>query len=111
LDQYSLLSDHYIISIKIGINFQQFLGNPAAPILLEEFLDLQCIKCQAAHPTIKQVLAHYGPDKIYYIQHINPLDLHRQAWDAAKVCNPKITKIDIGTIYLNPRRFAPRYKL
>jgi protein-disulfide isomerase len=60
------------------------IGNPAAPILLEEFLDLQCIKCQAAHPTIKQVLAHYGPDKIYYIQHINPLDLHRQAWDAAK---------------------------
>jgi protein-disulfide isomerase len=60
------------------------IGNPSAPILLEEFFDLQCPDCKQAHPVIQQLLSHYGPNTVYYIQHIYPLQLHRQAWDASK---------------------------
>jgi len=59
-------------------------GNPAAPILLEAFYDFQCPDSGADWPIIKQVLDHYGPDKVYFIMYIYPLWQHRQAFDAAK---------------------------
>jgi len=59
-------------------------GNPSAPILLETFVDFQCPDCGSDWPVVKQVLDHYGPDKVYFVMHIYPLWVHRQAWDAAK---------------------------
>jgi len=55
------------------------------PILLEAFFDLQCPDCQQAWPVVKQVLQHFGSDQIYFVMHVYPLWLHRQAWDASKV--------------------------
>lgn len=69
----------------MAITYIFIVGNPGAPIWIEEFADLQCPGCQAAHPIIKQVLAHYGPNTVYFTQHLYPLQLHRQAWDAHKV--------------------------
>jgi len=62
----------------------QSIGNPNAPIMLEEFLDFQCPYCMASYPTIQNVIQYYGPNKLYYVMHVFPLWLHRQAWDAAR---------------------------
>jgi len=59
-------------------------GNPAAPIFLEAYYDFQCPGSGADWPIIKQVLDHYGPDKVYFVIYIFPLWQHRQAFDAAK---------------------------
>jgi protein-disulfide isomerase len=86
-----LLSFGIIVSVAIAQQLPiparydgMSIGNPSAPIWIEEFADLQCPGCQAAHPVIKQVLAHYGPNTVYFTQHLYPLQLHRQAWDAHK---------------------------
>eukprot|EP01089_Gocevia_fonbrunei_P000886 TRINITY_DN10866_c0_g1_i1.p1 TRINITY_DN10866_c0_g1~~TRINITY_DN10866_c0_g1_i1.p1 ORF type:complete len:208 (-),score=33.19 TRINITY_DN10866_c0_g1_i1:80-703(-) len=60
------------------------LGNPAAPILLEAFMDLQCPDSRAAYPIVKQLLKHFGEDKIHFIWHSFPLWMHRQASDLAR---------------------------
>jgi len=59
-------------------------GSPAAPILIEAFVDFQCPDCASDWPVVKQVLDHYGPEQVYFIMHVYPLVMHRQALGAAK---------------------------
>jgi len=60
------------------------IGNPAAPVLVEEFGDFQCSDCRISWPVVKRVLQFYGPDKVYFVFYVYPLWAHRQAWDVAK---------------------------
>jgi len=59
-------------------------GSPSAPILFEMYGDYQCPSTRACWSTIKDVLDHYGNDKIYFIFHVYPIWSHRQAWDVSK---------------------------
>ena len=58
-------------------------GSASAPITLIEFSDFQCPFCLRAHPTVEQVLAHYG-DKIRFVYRHYPLPNHPQARPAAE---------------------------
>jgi len=56
------------------------IGSPTAPVLLEAFFDLVCPDSATSWPVIKQVLSHYGPDKILFIIHLYSLPYHRNAY-------------------------------
>jgi protein-disulfide isomerase len=40
------------------------LGNPKAPVTLEEFGDFQCPPCGLLHPVLKTMETEFGPDKL-----------------------------------------------
>jgi hypothetical protein len=40
---------------------------------------------QSAYAPVRQVMAHYGDEKLFFVLHPFPLTMHRQAWDAAQV--------------------------
>lgn len=48
-------------------------GNPAAPVVLIEYLSLQCPVCATAHPLIEQLLAD-NPDDLLLVRRHLPLD-------------------------------------
>lgn len=52
------------------------IGDVAAPVMLEGFLDLLCPDCAQAWPTLKQVASHYGPSKLRFLMHVFPLPYH-----------------------------------
>ena len=54
-------------------------GNPAAPIKIIEYSDLECPYCKNFHQTMRELVAAY-PDKIAWVFRHFPLDqLHSQA--------------------------------
>lgn len=58
------------------------LGSEDAPVLIEEFSDLQCPACRQAHPLVKQLLDEYeGQVKLQYY-HFPLVNLHPQAFQA-----------------------------
>lgn len=60
-------------------------GNPDALIVVEEFADLQCPACKAAHTSIvKPILEKYGQQIRYEFQHFPLRSIHRFALDAAE---------------------------
>lgn len=58
------------------------IGDPAAPVVLIEYLDLQCPVCQTYHPIIEQ-LAQTFPDDLLVVQRHLPLSVHQNALEAA----------------------------
>lgn len=60
------------------------MGSPNATVTLEEFADLQCSACAAAHPTINEIKGLYG-SKIHFIFRNFPLQIpaHDKSYDAA----------------------------
>lgn len=58
-------------------------GNPAAPISIVEFIDIQCPYSARFHPVVGEVLAAY-PDKVNFIVKNFPLQFHPGARPAAK---------------------------
>jgi len=87
------------------------LGNPAAPLMLEMFADLQCPYCGGSYPVIKQVVDYFGGESIYFVVHIYPLWLHRQAYDADKAMaviaqnNPNVTWEALAYFFANQGQF------
>lgn len=57
------------------------LGNPAADITLDAFVDLQCPHSRQVWPTLMAVMAHYQDHSISLRVHVMTLSNHRQAWD------------------------------
>ncbi len=59
-------------------------GSPSAAVTLEEFADLQCGSCAAAHPTMNEIKSMYG-SRIHFIFRNFPLQIaaHDKAYDAA----------------------------
>jgi protein-disulfide isomerase len=62
-------------------------GSANAPVTVLEFSDLQCPYCARVHPTVKQLEAKYGPEKLRIVFKHNPLPFHRNALPAAKVAD------------------------
>ena len=61
-------------------------GNPNAAVLVEEFADLQCPACAAAHTRIVQpLLEKYGNEIRYEHKHFPLRAIHRFAMDAAEM--------------------------
>ena len=59
------------------------LGEPAAPLTLEEFADFQCSACASAHPVMKEVRSIYTNKQIRVIFRNYPLPMHDKSYDAA----------------------------
>ena len=61
------------------------VGDPKAPVTLEEFGDFECPPCAALHPILKGIEAEYGPTKVRVIFREYPLvPNHAHALAAAR---------------------------
>lgn len=61
------------------------LGDPAAPVKLVEFSDLECPFCKRLHPTIQRIMAEYGRDgRVAWVYRHFPLtSIHPKAIKSA----------------------------
>lgn len=59
------------------------LGDPAANVTIDAFVDIQCPHSGAAWPTLIEVLAHYQNKSLSLKVHLMTLSDHRQAWDVS----------------------------
>ncbi len=60
-------------------------SNPAAPVVVVEYADLQCPSCRTAHANIVEpLLEQYGTSIRYEFRHFPLRSLHPQALDAAE---------------------------
>ena len=68
------------------VSSRQPKGNPNAAILVEEFADLQCPACGAAHEKIVEpLLEKYGNDIRFEHKHFPLRSIHRFALDASEM--------------------------
>ncbi len=58
------------------------IGNADAPIQLEVFYDLICPDSKDSWKAMKDVMSHYGPDKLGFTMHRFPLPYHHNAFYA-----------------------------
>eukprot|EP00898_Chlorokybus_atmophyticus_P007467 jgi/Chlat1/7721/Chrsp66S07192 len=68
------------------------VGNPAAPVQLDFVVDYQCPYSARSWPVVKQVLAKYGPDKLYFVLHPCVLPGHQSAYDVSRAAAVFIRK-------------------
>lgn len=59
------------------------LGDPAALVILDAFVDIQCPHSKSAWPTLMAVMEHYKDKPINLRVHLITLSNHRQAWDVS----------------------------
>ena len=59
-------------------------GNRSAPVTIVQFSDFQCPYCSKVEPSIDQLKAAYGPDKIRIVWVNKPLPFHPNAKPAAE---------------------------
>lgn len=68
------------------VSSRQPKGNPNASVLVEEFADLQCPACSAAHSRIVEpLLDKYGKDIRFEHHHFPLRSIHRFALDASEM--------------------------
>jgi protein-disulfide isomerase len=67
-----------------GADPPEQMGSPTAAVTLEEFADLQCPSCAAAHPKINEIKSMYG-SRIHFIFRNFPLQIpaHDKGYEAA----------------------------
>lgn len=58
---------------EAGADPAHALGNPKAPVTLEEFGDFECPPCGQLHPVLKQMEAEFGPERLRIIFREFPL--------------------------------------
>src|SRR5690606_3058588 len=54
-------------------------GNADAPVTIVEISDFECPFCGRVNPTIKQLKAKYGPEKLRIVWKHHPLPFHKPA--------------------------------
>ena len=59
------------------------LGDPAAQVTLDAFVDIQCPHSKAAWSTLMAVMKHYQNASVNLRVHLITLSNHRQAWDVS----------------------------
>ncbi len=70
--------------LELAVDPARVKGNPDAPVTIVEFSDFECPFCQAAEPTVKQVMEKYG-DRVRLAYRDLPLrQIHPQAQQAAE---------------------------
>lgn len=71
--------------IPVPARYDGFVvGDAAAPISLEAHFDPLCPDCAAAWPTVKNVMAHYGPSALKFNLHVFPLPYHWASYWASE---------------------------
>ncbi len=60
-------------------------GNPAAPVVLVEYLDIQCPACRAIHPVVAQLEEDFANDLLVVRRHLPLTNIHPNAFAAARV--------------------------
>ena len=59
-------------------------GNPNAPVVIEEFGDLQCPPCAALHPELARIETEYGARVRLIFRHFPLTQMHPYALEAAQ---------------------------
>ena len=57
------------------------LGDKAADITIDAFIDIQCPHSRAIWPTLLSVINHYAESSVSLKVHLITLSNHRQSWD------------------------------
>lgn len=57
------------------------LGDPAAEVTIDAFVDIQCPHSSKVWPNLLSVMEHYKADPVSLRVHLMTLSNHRQAWD------------------------------
>lgn len=57
------------------------LGDPAAEVTIDAFVDIQCPHSKTLWPTLLAVMEHYKDASVSLRTHLITLSNHRQAWD------------------------------
>lgn len=57
------------------------IGDPAALVTIDAFVDIQCPHSRLAWPNLMKVMAHYQGAPVSLRTHLITLSNHRQAWD------------------------------
>jgi protein-disulfide isomerase len=58
-------------------------GDPAAPVVLEEFGDFECLPCSKLFPVLETLEHEFGP-RLVVVFRQHPLTMHHYALDAAR---------------------------
>lgn len=58
-------------------------GNPAAPVVLEEFGDFECLPCSLLFPILEKLEHEFG-ERLVVVFRQHPLKMHKFALDAAR---------------------------
>lgn len=68
-------------TVKPITDADHILGNPAAPVKMVEYSDMECPFCRRFHPTLKQVMDTYGKEgKVAWVYRHFPLEsIHPKA--------------------------------
>lgn len=70
--------------VQPGADPPRSKGDPNAPVVIEEFGDLQCPPCAALHPELGRIMNEYGPSRVRLIfRHFPLTQMHPYALDAA----------------------------
>jgi protein-disulfide isomerase len=73
----------WLVPPPLGYDGYRF-GSCDAPAKLEMFVDLLCGSCKAAFPTIEELVAEYGSDKLELTLHTIPAPWHTWAFHTAQ---------------------------
>jgi len=73
-----------IQNVPIATSTDHLLGNPAAPVVVIEYSDIECPFCRSFHPTMQQIMTEYGTrGEVAWGYRQFPLDIHPKAYPAS----------------------------
>ena len=76
------------------------LGNPAAPVTVVEYSDIECPFCRRFHPTMQKVIAEYGvKGQVSWVYRQFPLDIHPKAYPEALASECVVAQSDNATFW------------
>lgn len=71
-------------SVKLGAAPAHALGNPDAPVMLEEFGDFECVSCASLHPVLKALKTEFGGRLVIVFREFPLVSVHPHAMKAAQ---------------------------
>lgn len=69
---------------KLGATPAHAMGDPNAPVMLEEFGDFECLPCGSAYPVLKNLKKEFGSDVVIVFRQFPLVAKHAHAMDAAR---------------------------
>lgn len=76
--------DHRTGEVKLGATPPHALGDPNAPVMLEEFGDFECLPCGSAYPVLRNIKKEFGSDVVIVFRQFPIVAKHAHALDAAR---------------------------
>jgi protein-disulfide isomerase len=72
------------LAVKPGADPPHLLGAVEAPVMIEEFGDLECASCGQLHPIIKTMKAEFGKNLVIVFREFPLVSRHPHALEAAR---------------------------